>query len=247
MPARPAATDRIQIDDMYVAQTASFDGSNDYFETNFGTFPSGATDATAFTLSVWFRHTATSLDGIFYNHGNRLTVSAQSDDTIIISTKDSSNVASATLRTVTVFDDSAWHHLIISINYSAQIYSCYVDGVTETLTETIPITNTNVELTRTTYTVGAATGGTNHWIGGLAEIYLVQEYIDLSVAANLAKFINADDQPVDLGSDGSTPTGNAPLFYFNKNGNLFGTDQSGRSNDLTHNGAVVPDTSSPSD
>ena len=50
--------------------------------------------------------------------------------------------------------------------------------------------------------------------GGLAEYYYAPgQYINFNIESNRRKFINADGTPVDLGADGSTPTGSRPMLY----------------------------------
>tara|TARA_Y100000114_G_scaffold43743_1_gene39264 strand:+ start:377 stop:1261 length:885 start_codon:yes stop_codon:yes gene_type:complete len=50
--------------------------------------------------------------------------------------------------------------------------------------------------------------------GGLAEYYYAPgQYINFNIESNRRKFINADGTPVDLGADGSTPTGSRPMMY----------------------------------
>lgn len=58
---------------------------------------------------------------------------------------------------------------------------------------------------------GGSTGSGQWYMG---HYYLSQDYIDLSDAANRAKFMNPDGSPKFLGDDGSGPTGNQPLTYF---------------------------------
>lgn len=56
--------------------------------------------------------------------------------------------------------------------------------------------------------------------GCLSELYInTDEYLDLSISSNRRKFIDSAIKPVDLGDDGSAPTGNQPAFYA-RNGNL---------------------------
>lgn len=70
------------------------------------------------------------------------------------------------------------------------------------------------------YTVG------NHWVGfddlgvgfefhgTIFELYLnFSDYLDFSVEANRRKFIDASGNPVDLGVDGSVPTGRPPIIF----------------------------------
>jgi len=50
-----------------------------------------------------------------------------------------------------------------------------------------------------------------------AEIWLFPGvYLDPTVPTNLAKFLNGSGNPVDLGTDGSTPTGSIPPLYLSQ-------------------------------
>ena len=49
--------------------------------------------------------------------------------------------------------------------------------------------------------------------GWISEAFVSATYLDLSVRNNRRKFITDDLLPADLGTDGSTPLGEAPLFY----------------------------------
>ena len=56
------------------------------------------------------------------------------------------------------------------------------------------------------------------------EWYLTNEYLDLSIEANRLKFRSAAGKPVDLGTDGSTPTGTAPFMYMRNPYDSFDTN-----------------------
>jgi hypothetical protein len=64
------------------------------------------------------------------------------------------------------------------------------------------------------------------------------EFLDISVEANRRKFINAAGDPVDLGSDGSTPTSTAPIVYQNGDFTNFETNQ-GTGGNFTVTGALT--------
>jgi len=53
----------------------------------------------------------------------------------------------------------------------------------------------------------------NQTDGKFADVYVANEYLDISSASNRRKFIDAGGEPVDLGSDGSSPTGNQPAIF----------------------------------
>ena len=72
----------------------------------------------------------------------------------------------------------------------------------------------------------------------LAELYInLAESLDLTVEGNREKFY-ADGNFVDLGSDGSTPTGTAPLMYYKNGFATFNEDESGNNNDLSVTGTL---------
>jgi hypothetical protein len=50
--------------------------------------------------------------------------------------------------------------------------------------------------------------------GAIAEVYYApNQFIDFDIESNRRLFLNADGTPVDLGADGSTPTGSKPITY----------------------------------
>ena len=50
--------------------------------------------------------------------------------------------------------------------------------------------------------------------GAIAELwYAPNQFIDFDIESNRRLFLNADGTPVDLGADGSTPTGSKPITY----------------------------------
>ena len=81
--------------------------------------------------------------------------------------------------------------------------------------------------TDTTYRFGSASGaarqffvgakvfgGQSSFAGAVAEVYYApNQFVDFDIESNRRLFLNADGTPVDLGSDGSTPTGTSPMIY----------------------------------
>jgi hypothetical protein len=78
---------------------------------------------------------------------------------------------------------------------------------------------------------------TNFLNGRLGEVFFHTSYIDLSVAANLAKFVTGtgiDAKPADLGANGELPLGTSPLIYLPMYGNDAGKNY-GTGGDFTVN------------
>jgi len=81
--------------------------------------------------------------------------------------------------------------------------------------------------------------------GDYSEVYFSSEFIDLSVPANLEKFIK-DGKPVDLGGDGSSPTGTSPLMYFSGNSAAWNSGvNKGTGGNFTMTGSVTDSTNEP--
>lgn len=85
--------------------------------------------------------------------------------------------------------------------------------------------------------------GDNKLNGDLAYLYLnTVEYLDFSVTANRRKFISASGGKVDLGADGSTPTGTQPSIYLKHTSGGSPTDFAtnlGAEGNFTLNGTLV--------
>jgi len=112
-----------------------------------------------------------------------------------------------------------WNNILISVDLSSTSKRWfYVNGsVPGSLKVRTHNTNGNTDLSNiTTCKIGSRAFGGNELNGFIGFLYIAQEYIDFSVESNRLKFFDAFGYPVDLGSDGSTPTGNQPLVYMNK-------------------------------
>ena len=109
--------------------------------------------------------------------------------------------------------DFVWHHIVFAFSLPS-ITKCYVDGVAQTFDVTAP-SNTVIDWTRASFLIGRRYDtDANYMALSLAEFYFnTNEFLDVSVPANLAKFRNAAGKPVNLGPDGSWVTGNKPQVY----------------------------------
>ena len=86
--------------------------------------------------------------------------------------------------------------------------------------------------------------------GEVADFWIDNTYFDLDVEANRRKFIDANGKPVDLGADGSNPTGSAPWCFLSiADGEVasdWATNKTGNG-DFTITGSLALGASSPSD
>jgi len=85
--------------------------------------------------------------------------------------------------------------------------------------------------------------------GRLGNVFFDTSYIDLSVPANLAKFVTGtgiDAKPADLGANGELPFGTAPLIYLPMYGNNAGKNY-GTGGDFTVNSGPYPGARGPTE
>jgi len=113
------------------------------------------------------------------------------------------------------FSPNEWYSVCIFCDGSSGTAKLYVNGVEEA---TDTFTPTTFESVKDMYIGRDASG--NYKEGTLGFFWFNTEYIDFSQEANRLKFFDAVNYPVDLGEDGSLPTGNQPLIYINKDFHL---------------------------
>jgi hypothetical protein len=113
------------------------------------------------------------------------------------------------------FTVGTWNHVLVSYKtgvggwYKISINDATPVNGASMLSATLTVAGT---ITRA---YCSTTGGASQfWDGDIAYIYHnVVTALDITDVANRRKFIDAAGDPVDLGSDGSTPTGSAPAFF----------------------------------
>ena len=238
-----------------VVDAADFDGTNDYMLR--GADLTGNADSKSGIISVWVR-----LDGGDAVLQNILTNGSTSDNYGIILKRDAANTLSVLaktsaqttillLRTVGLYtQNAAWRHVLASWDLAtAGARSLYITDVSDL--NAITFTNGTIDYTKTNFACGALPNSGNKLNGALAEVYFAPgQYLDFSVEANRRKFISSSGKPVNLGADGSTPTGVAPIVYFHLGDGEsvanFATNR-GTGGNFTITGTLDAASSSPSD
>jgi len=113
---------------------------------------------------------------------------------------------------------SIWQTMLFSVDLAdTGKRHVYVNGVSASVTWTSYPSTTYDCLLDASFGIGASPVGGDPFTGDLSFLYISQEYIDFSQEANRLKFFAAFNYPVDLGEDGSNPTGNQPVIYINNN------------------------------
>lgn len=221
--------------DSYSMQLAVFDGTNDYLTR--GADLTGNADTDTGTFSAWIDFQGG--DGVrtdfFRAEGGWLEISKQASNSLrVIATKSGGgdlSVSSASTYTVS----SGMLHILASWDLSASAVHLYVNDTDDAGTPSI--TAGTIDYTRPDYGIGARDDGTNKINAKMGDVWWDNSYIDFSVAANRRLFIDSLGNPVDLGSDGSSP-GVVPLVFLSGDVATWHTNK-GDGGGFTESGALT--------
>lgn len=148
--------------------------------------------------------------------------------------------------------NAAWHHVLATakcdLGAGLKIVKLYVDRVDVT---------TNIDDAGSAF--NPETNGRAFSFGGVPGEGIVADFADVWIApgvslltgsdialATLNKFIDTNNKPVYLGSDGSLPTGTAPALFFSGNAAQFATNR-GTGGAASTTGTLTNAATSPSD
>ena len=142
----------------------------------------------------------------------RYRITLNASNVLEITGNNSSGTAILNMEGSTAITDSNWHHVLFSFDLSnTSNRHMYIDDTAEIFTVTT-YTDDTLHLSNTT-AIGATLTSSNYYIGDMADFWMNTEYVDLSIEENRRAFIDVNGNPVDLGADGSKPTGTAPDIF----------------------------------
>lgn len=186
-----------------------FDGANDYLTRGAGL--TGAADGKVGIVSFWYKMTGGdgALQNIFEAADQAFGVRRETSNAMRILANGCLDITSSTTTHSSSMAD--WAHFLCSWDLANAFAKMYINGADVSGSPTI--INAAIDLTQTGWTIGARSDGTFKIDADMAELYInLAATLDITVQANREKF-NLAGVPVDLGSDGSTPTGTAPIVY----------------------------------
>ena len=210
--AGPIASSRPSAAGGYVTTAKEYDGTNDYATR--GADLTGIADGKAGTISFWMdiNNNGNQMD-IMDTPNRRFYIRRHSDDKVTIrgQTSGGTNLLIMSSNLVHQWPEG-WVHVMIAWDLATPEAYMYIGDVSDEAAGATKSDGT-IDYTRGDWSVGASTGGGFDYNGCLSEIWFDDFFIDPSVTANRRKFIDAAGKPVNLGADGSTPTGASPLIY----------------------------------
>jgi hypothetical protein len=238
----------------YIANAVNFDGANDYLTR--GADLTGQANSNFALVSFWFNMNGSN--GVQQrmfgdNGGPNIHLNRDVNNkfvAIFINSAQTLNTwALVTTPQYSTTVNPGWHHVLISIDGGTGRRQIYIDDAVPALT-TSTINAGNIGWNQagiTDWAIGAVTNGSQKSIMDIAEFYINSAAsLDLSVETNRRKFIDASGKPVDLGSDGSTPTGTSPILFLSGPTVGWHTNK-GTGGGFTENGALTTASTSPSD
>jgi len=227
----------------YQVEAWNFDGAS---RLELGSDFAGNADGKRGIASVWFKTIGDpNNQTILQSSAAGFQFRIKTDGTIRVFC---SNAAAAIIMEMVSndsYDDNVWHLVLASWDLEAGRSELYIDGVADLNLQTL--VNDVIDYTKDNWIVGNNAGLALPMIGDLAQLYLnVAETLDLTIAGNRAKFITLDGFPVDLGSDGSFPTGNPPLLLLQNDHTTVLTNSGTGGDFLTEVGDVTEAATTPS-
>lgn len=177
----------------------------------------GEADGKTGLFSIWLKFNAGTgfKKIIFADTSSDVEISKNTNDNLdiqIYATNDST--LALRLRSMSNnLADGNWHSIIAAWDVNTGSTSknkVIIDGVDST--ELIANIDLNLFYTRTSWKV--SNDDTNGLDADLSEMWWgPNQWLDLSIASNVQKFRSVAGHPVDLGANGSTPTGSTPIIY----------------------------------
>ena len=207
----------------YAADAVYFDGTNDYLSKGALT----VTNNNKLTISFWLNPAFTTGDPDHFilqtgtgNQNNKIAIrQAPTGGFQIVGAGATAYLDVSGFSTA----ENVWAHILFSCDLSdTGKRHLYIDGSSVTPTWGT-YTDGTIFWDSVSNRIGRWASGTNggrRYVGDLAEFYVTNEYIDLSVLVNREKFITGTGTgaaPVDLGTGGITPTGTSPIIFFEGN------------------------------
>ena len=183
----------------------------------------GNADGKKGIVSFWFKINGGDGTDMFVYEGRgvagteRPKLFRHSDGKLWIFHKDTAGATALGIRTVLSYTASApWKHFLASwdmaIPGSARLYVTDVSDLDEFTFVDATLDYSGPDFT---FDLGANRVNTQRFNGCVADFYYnYTEYLDFDIEANRRRFIGASLRPVDLGLDGSLPTGRPPILYF---------------------------------
>jgi hypothetical protein len=235
----------------YTAYGVRFDGTNDYLTRGAGL--SGAVDGYKGICSFWVRFTGGDSNfHIIFENNDQWGLQRYNNGILAISMKDSGGTGMFGVDSTTTFlSGGSWAHILYGWDGTAATAATsglWVNDVNEGTPNFNGSSSVLIDYTKTNWGFGHRLTGSLLCDFEIADFYFNSaEHLDFTNSANRRKFITAGLRPVDLGANGSTPTGTQPIVFFKGSSGVpsdFGTNL-GSGGSFTTTGTLTAAASNP--
>lgn len=217
------------------APYSDLDGSADYLSRSSGM--AGVSSGKSLTASLCFRADTIPSVGYLFAVGTYFEVVFNSGGIYLYAQNSATtNILNATVNVSPVAGRNYVVTFSLDLSNTAN-RSVYVNGTSASVTWTKYNNDTIAFASATTHGVGATPTSGYRLDGKIGNVFFHTSYIDLSVAANRAKFFTGTGincMPADMGANGELPLGVTPLLYLPMYGNNAGKNY-GSGGDFTVN------------
>lgn len=196
---------------------AKFDGSTGYLER--ASALSGVSDGKMFSCVFYSSWSISQTLGFFQTtdgSNNRVMiyqVPQSSPSRFGVQVVDSGGIVVDLLLNSGISQQDVFTFICIDTTSAARC-RIFHDNVENTSVVGKTINNRNLPLANLiSAKIGYVPNASGYMAGKISQFYFTTEYIDFTLEANRLKFRDAFGSPVDLGVDGSAPTGSVPAIY----------------------------------
>ncbi len=239
-------TDLLEIEcaSTFTTHGVTFDGSSDYLSNTANL--TGVVDSKLVSGSLWIKTTQTpagaELAGILGMSGPLFAVLLNSSGNIYILGKAPSTTTILEMTSSIVVNDDAWHHILFSADMAnPSNRHLYIDGAN--VLSGAPSTHLDSVIDFTTSSMVG--GGALRYNGDMSEVWIDHgTYIDFSILANRQDFYDSSSA-VNLGADGSIPTGAVPSLFLGGTTTTGWETNKGSGGGYTENGTLTDATTAP--
>ena len=201
---------------LILCDSADFDGTNDYMSR--GADLTGNADSKLGIFSAWYRidggdgGTRYLLQGVATGITSHFRVwQTQTTNLIEVVGFNAAGSTIMTLQSSAYTAGATWLHILASWDLGNSVSHLYINDVSD---NNPTLSDDTIDYTVPDWFIGARADAAAKLDGCLAEFYFAPgQYLDFSNTYFRRKFISPLGKPVSLGSDGSLPTGTAPIAY----------------------------------
>jgi hypothetical protein len=208
----------------FTARAAAFDGSTYYAQSG-----QSVAATNVGICSFWFRNrtatwntpTATDLFQFRLGGTTAFSIITASSGRLTFRINQDGTGSDIFLPPSSTFALNTWYHVLWAWDWANSRFQLYVNNVAQTTTGYSFAGATKFDQSGDNFTnigIGAESNGVSPWIGDIGHLLIdFQNTLDISNSANREKFVLSGN-PVDLGTDGSTPLGLQPQYYYDGDG-----------------------------